>query len=371
MARIEFPDRFESLLSKSPFEGPLRTYADRVAEIVGANHLEFFPAYTDHGVEHISRVMATAADLIPDEVWEENEKQPSPSKKLFRDVDAAVLIGGTLLHDVAMHIGKKGFLELVSDETRFTPLPWFDQDSDDRDRDRPWPELWHDYQREAKRFSDRQLGRLLGVDALKSGWSFEGLPESGNWDDNTKLVVGEFLRRHHARLGHEIAVHGFPGLEVGEGEDEFPAIPQMKHEFADLADLIGLVARSHWLSLRESMRYVTEYRFKKQIRPRSAAVLFEMALLRVADFLQLDRDRAPATLLRLRDPQSPDSVREWKKHGTVVSISYETVWRPRRTSPQPRPHDPPTTAATDRGPTAGDGPLVGRPRRTLRLATPP
>jgi hypothetical protein len=45
-----------------------------------------------------------------------------------------------------------------------------------------------------------------------------------------------------------------------------------------------------------------------------------MALLRVADYLQIDRKRAPAVLLQLRDPQSPVSVQEWGKHLAVEDI---------------------------------------------------
>lgn len=50
------------------------------------------------------------------------------------------------------------------------------------------------------------------------------------------------------------------------------------------------------------------------------AVLYPMALLRVADYLQIDRQRAPAVLLQLRKPQSPISVQEWEKHRAVHQI---------------------------------------------------
>jgi hypothetical protein len=51
------------------------------------------------------------------------------------------------------------------------------------------------------------------------------------------------------------------------------------------------------------------------------AVIYPMALLRVADYLQIDRQRAPAVLLQLRKPQSPVSVREWQKHRAVQDIA--------------------------------------------------
>ena len=51
------------------------------------------------------------------------------------------------------------------------------------------------------------------------------------------------------------------------------------------------------------------------------AVLYPMALLRVADYLQIDRQRTPAVLLKLRNPQSPVSVLEWGKHLAMLNIS--------------------------------------------------
>ncbi len=50
------------------------------------------------------------------------------------------------------------------------------------------------------------------------------------------------------------------------------------------------------------------------------AAVYSMALLRVADYLQLDRQRAPAVLLNLKQPQSPLSIQEWEKHRVVDYI---------------------------------------------------
>jgi molecular chaperone HtpG len=113
--------------------------------------------------------------------------------------------------------------------------------------------LWDDYVREARRFNDRTLGNILGLESVRRGWKFKDLPEdSGQWEGNHCRVVGEFIRRHHARLAHEIAIYGFPGLPVGLGEEQLPAMGiERGHALMRLADLIGLTARSHGTSLRE------------------------------------------------------------------------------------------------------------------------
>ena len=320
MAQIEFPQALKNLLEDSPLQPHIRDYANRAGEILDDKQMPFFPSYTDHSGEHIHQVLQAEADLIPAEVWERC-KTKEPQQRLLRPEDAAVLIGGTLLHDIAMHLHPDGFLELVGANSRFQPLPWFKDEQQGHQADRPWRELWLDYQREARRFSDGKLGGIIGMDEVRQGWKFETLPPSpGLWQENHRLVIGEFIRRHHARLAHEIAYYGFPGLETGHGTQQFPALAEPGHPLENLADLIGLTARSHGMNLRTCQAYLDLRYGKRGPRHRGCAVLYPMALLRVADYLQIDRRRTPAILLKLRNPQSPVSVQEWQKHLALLNI---------------------------------------------------
>lgn len=316
MAKIEFPKQLKELLEDSHLQAPIRSLADRAGEILADNKLPFFPDYTDHGTDHIQAVLRSEVDLIPEEVWKLSEKDP----RLLQAADAAVIIGATLLHDIAMHLGSRGFLELVGPDSRFHPIPWFKENHEGHSADRSWHELWEDFQREARRFSDRQLADIIGEESAQL-WKFEKLPgDTGEWQRNHCLIVGEFIRRHHARLAHEIAIYGFPGLSAGSGEGQFPAMGKEDgHPLKRLADLIGLTARSHGTSLRVCQAYLEVF-YPKTPRPMGTAVLYPMALLRVADYLQIDRQRAPAVLLQLRNPQSPISVQEWGKHHAVLEI---------------------------------------------------
>ena len=157
MAIIQFPKNMHDFLTGSPLLPGIQILTERVSEIVTANKTVFFPYYTDHGIDHIQQVLNfEVSHLIPKEVWPEN----GPQHKLLKDADAAIIIGATLLHDLAMHLQPAGFLELVSPGSRFKPVRWFNQDSDGHTADRPWHELWDDYCREAQRFSDRDLATL-------------------------------------------------------------------------------------------------------------------------------------------------------------------------------------------------------------------
>jgi hypothetical protein len=320
MAKIEFPKPLKELLEGSDLQAPVRSFADRVGEILADNKLPFFPDYTDHGVDHINSVLRSEVDLVPKHIWGNSKKDSDP--RLLCDADAVVLIGATLLHDIAMLLRPEGFRELVGKDSRFRPLPWFSESHEGYAADGLWHEIWEEYLREARRFSERQLTNIIGEDSARV-WKFHELPENtGQWEKNHCLIVGEFIRRHHARLAHEIAIYGFPGLPVSSGEGQFPAMGKQEgHPLRPLADLIGLTARSHGMSLRVSQAYLdVSPLYRKTPRPMGTAVLYPMALLRVADYLQIDRQRAPAVLLQLRNPQSPISVQEWKKHRAVQHI---------------------------------------------------
>lgn len=322
MAKIEFPRLLKQLLEESGLQAPVRALADQIGNILSDNKLPFFPDYTDHGIDHVNRVLQFEVELVPKAVWEKSRNDSDP--RLLCDVDAAVIIGATLLHDIAMHLREDGFRELVSPDSRFQPFPWFKDAHEAHAADRPWHELWEEYVREAKRFSERDLAKIIGEKEARA-WKFDQLPdELGQWVGNHYLIIGEFIRRHHARLAHEIAIYGFPALPVGSGEHQFPAMGMEKgHLLGRLADLIGLTARSHGMNLRTCKSFL-DSKYPGTPRPMGTAVLYPMALLRVADYFQIDRQRAPAVLLQLRNPQSPVSVQEWQKHLAVQIIGPAT-----------------------------------------------
>lgn len=196
MISVPVPQQLLDVLAGSPLEGPIQDLRHNAGKLLQDNAMTFFPGYTDHGTEHVARVLAKTVDLIPPEVWTAGLLQPE---------DAAVLIGACLLHDLALHLHEGGFAELVTDSptSRWsTPLPWFDEQQGDRPADRPWSALWVDFQREARHFGQTQLEQILGP---RSGGvpriAQQGdLPDSGRWSTDDRLLVGEFLRRHHARL---------------------------------------------------------------------------------------------------------------------------------------------------------------------------
>jgi len=303
------PVELHDLLRGSDLESPTLAFAEKCEEILKDNKLPFFPAYTDHGSQHVQGVMESVVRLIPGNVLE---------GELLSPPDGALIVAACYLHDLAMHLRAPSFVALISDGTDFTPLPWFDEPQRSRPPDLPWPETWQDFRKKAKRFSESDFERLLGpgfAEAPSIAWGDKDLaPET--WTQADYLLVGEFLRRHHARLAHEIAHYGLPDIP----STEFPALKDL---MPTLADHIGSTARSHNEDLRVAFDYL-EHKAPGDLRPDGAVVHYAMGLLRVADYLQIEAGRATPLLLHLRRPQSPLSIDEWKKHQAVSGISWDT-----------------------------------------------
>jgi molecular chaperone HtpG len=300
--------RLSQLGASADTAGQVTAFLDRCAEILADNQMPFFPAYTDHGISHISSVLEAGERLIPDSVWEADILKPD---------DAAVLAAASYLHDLGLHVREHGFLELVAKNSRFTPVTWFDQAQTGRSADRPWFSLWEEFRREARSFSQSQLDRLLGPDHGDPPQIMLGdFPTNpAEWTLNDRLLIGEFLRRHHARLAHEIAINGFPGINSSE-------FPLLQDSIPRLAQPIGVVARSHGEDLRTMTDYL-DSRVQGDLRPDGVAQLYLMGVLRIADYFQLDSTRATPLLQHLRERQSPVSVEEWKKHQAVAVISWD------------------------------------------------
>ena len=258
-----------------------------------ANRLVFFDEYTDHGLDHVQRVMAGAAELIVDDALE-----------VLGPEDFACLMNSILLHDCAMHLSKDGLLRLV-DGNDWNPLP---SDFFDEDDDVPWPELWYKYSFEVSRFDKQTLEAITGKpDRVKLPRKVVDLNESHY------PLVGEFLRRHHARLAHEIALGGVPGSK----ETPLNLGGRWKRRQLDLA---GLVARSHNLDLREAVDRLGRLGSGRQ-KPGGVYAPFLMCLVRIADYLEMDDSRAPVQILKVRSLRSPVSQMEWQKHQAVYHIS--------------------------------------------------
>lgn len=253
----------------------------------------FFPDYTDHGNDHVEQILITASSIIRDEAWE-----------VMTPEDAGILVIATLLHDCAMHLTEEGFLRLIKGETHQEAIKDFN--------DASWKDLWKQFISSAKRFDDKQLQAIFGnTEPVED----PAVKNPDKMDRRDRKLIGEFLRRYHPRLAHEIALLGVPSPDkLKPGEEPLQLPKKLGRDFADIA---GLVARSHGMPLRATFEYLKRYDLREYGKVHA---VFLMAVLRIADYLQIQAERAPRQTLRVKDIRSSISRREWDVHQSIRGI---------------------------------------------------
>lgn len=256
----------------------------------------FFPDFTNHGIQHVENVLGTAVTLISAE-----------SVDLFSANDASILILATLFHDCAMHLSEAGVFELIYGDFQKHFIPPFDH--------YPWRETWDRFLFTALRWDDAKLIEVVGADeaGVPRAPARDPFREYNNLTEGDRRIVGEFIRRHHARLGHEVAVFGAPG-------NKGLAIPVNERLTTERRDLAGLVARSHNLPIRACLGYLKR-KFGNCREYQGVHAVYLMALLRVADYLQIDADRSPEIAFKYKFIPSNISTLEREAHLAVRYIA--------------------------------------------------
>jgi molecular chaperone HtpG len=293
--RIRIPSKFDSLLSDQ-YRAFIGNAVSLYSEIYKNNKVEFFQDYTDHGIEHIQEVLQTAESIIDED-----------SFQFLNEKDIFVLVFSVLLHDIGMHISREGVKKILDPSFDSWRILYFDGKS--------WNDEWLNYFQEVKRFNDEQLKNVFGTSD-----QIINAPDLDNVDDYTRRLYGEFLRRHHHRLAHEIALGGFP-TQIGTDNILIPA----GDIESDIFDLAGLIARSHGMPVRKAIDYL-ENTFKDGWRsPYDIKAVFLMVVLRIADYLQIHPERASKVILKSKKFSSPVSKMEWEKHSAIKDINVKTA----------------------------------------------
>lgn len=297
MANITLPLKFKKLLEQNQeLDGIVKSTLFLFSEILEENKLYFFYEYTNHGIKHIQDVLASSDNLISDDTYK--------NVLTFKDIGYYIL--SAILHDIGMHVDLYGFTLLIAGEYDSVRIPQFDKLT--------WKELWDDYLNEAKKFSDKQLKDIFGDE--QTIVRNPPLDKPGEISENDKKLIGEFIRRHHPRLAHEIAINGFPAKpnKIFFAEKLEPRARQV----------IGLIARSHGISLRKCLDYI-ESVFGRDGRryPDGVHATYLMILLRIGDYIQIDRTRISKALIKSKTFSSPVSKREHEAHEAIENVDYK------------------------------------------------
>lgn len=288
---IILPERFVRILSV-PENAALNSYVSNVSSVVDqwlqSSQIIFFPDYTDHSARHIQEVIHSASELISEDSWE----------AITAD-DIASLIISIIIHDAGMHLNSTSFLSVINGFYDGIESNYFKDDPS-------WSTLWLKFNDEARKFGESTLMAIYGdVRPVRQ------LPDDvEDWSERDKKLIGEFLRRHHPRLAHNILIKGLPGPN-SETALSFDSIP------IAFRDRCGLIARSHGLELREAVSLIP-----KQLQAVDAKVHmpFLMILVRIGDYIQMHSGRAPELAHAIKSIRSPISKREWDTHRSVTNV---------------------------------------------------
>lgn len=287
---IKIPDLFKQKLeTDSKLNAAVLLTFEHFEPWLEQSGMPFFPGFTDHSPRHINDVLETAASLISDE-----------SRALLIAKDVAVLCIAILIHDCGMHLTQDGFRALIDDSSQPIISGFEDQ---------PWSKLWNEFVAEAQRFGQEKLMAIFGdADPI--------LIDEIDYNDLSErdcLLIGEFVRRHHARLAHEIAISGVPSHNSEK--------LKLTGFNADLKDLAGLIARSHGLPIRDTFKYLDD-RYSLLPEQHQVKSPYLMAVLRISDYIQVKSERALKSLLSVKELRSPVSRQAWRDHFAVNGISF-------------------------------------------------
>ena len=273
------------------------------------SNMRFFPDFTDHSCDHVARVLALAEVLVQSGLTAST--QPN-AWQVLTPADVACLVLAVLLHDSAMHLSPDSFIAIVKHGAL--------NDAENALDTGQWPSLWFDFLCEAHRWDNHQRARILG----RFRNHFRGTEhlqaselDPGAITDTDCLIIGEFIRRHHARLAFEFSAVGVPGAN---GRFLTMTCPE---SFDELSMLAGLVARATAL-IREAisvfdMPSLSSFQVRVSWCPHS---ILDDSPSRTADYLDLYAERAPRQILMTRRLNSRYSSGEWDAHAAISDIRF-------------------------------------------------
>ena len=251
---------------------------------------KFFPEYTNHGLKHVERVLHIADKLIPDKTLDKLSER-----------DISVLVLSVCMHDLGMFIERDGLRDILFGVRKNNKMDNLDKND--------WNDEWKEYSEKIRRYSERKLKKIYGrSEAVK-------IPEESmeNLTETDIFTFGNFLRQHHHRLAHEIAVTGFP-----EKYNTF-LLEKFKKE---IANLIGVITRSHGMIIRETTEFIATYGADDN-SPLGIPVYYLMCIVRLADYLDAGYDRAPHVIDNMQEKSSPVSIEEWSWNQVIDYRNYK------------------------------------------------
>lgn len=248
----------------------------------------FFEEYTNHGIKHINTILDILDKLVSDSSLEN-----------ITEKELGIGIISLILHDVGMFVSYNGFKQLLEDECFYADL----------EKKKNFKEIWQEYLFDLKYYSEKQLISKFGTADI----FFSELQDEVKLENKERMVIGEFLRQNHHHIAHYIIINGIEGIDFLGGtmiDDE-------------TRNLIGLITRSHGMNIRDTEIYL-KGKYSVISKPKNISIFYIMALLRIADYLDVGEERASHIVRAFFVKKSENSKQEFSWN---QCIKYEDfVW---------------------------------------------
>ncbi|MHB8102344.1 MAG: HD domain-containing protein [Methanosarcina sp.] len=220
---------------------------------------ENMPEFTLHNASHSAKVVELMGKVIPSDTLEH-----------LNIIELSILIYAAYLHDVGMTASRDEREEIIKNNSEFAKLL----------------------------VSNEELSLKLD-EAKKSG------------DHRTATFIEdklftEFLRRTHVERSHKL-------IKEKYGSEKTP----ISWKGTPYYKLVQSVCDSHGLPVRD-LYDTKRWRRDSLVRDQSVNVQYLSVILRLADILELDPERTPRCLLDFINPKNETSIKEWKKHLSII-----------------------------------------------------
>lgn len=283
-------------------------------EILGRSPY-FFKEYTNHGLKHIQDCLNIAGLLIA----QENYSGGNNNKRIHTDELTALFLG-VLYHDISMFIELEDFLSLIDNKIEIGVCGEVVQIRD----------LWKSHINKLKSMNRQKLTNFFGKEDID--WKFiddviekkEPL-ESGEKSDITRLIIGDFLRTYHADISAYIILSGtYFGESIGMPWENF-SNQDRKDSINKMKKIVALIAQSHGHNLNDmnkAIQHVTR-EYNHYNKPFNYRIYYLIAVLRLADYIDINSDRATYEDYINNVKYSPFSKREFEWNGMIEIDDYQ------------------------------------------------
>ena len=294
---ISFPEKLETILQKDKklyalFMGFVAPFSD----ILEDNRHYFFPEYTDHGIKHIEDTLQYAENLIADETFSH-----------LTTLEVGIMLLSVVLHDIGMHTNAEMFRNMI--EGKYDNLVDLLPDG------KTWKELWNAFLYDSQYWGEEKKKNVFGNPSYSI--LTPDLSDLQGLTEYDKKLIGEFIRTHHCRIAHEIALNGYIGRETIR-------FGSSGNDYEDYFKIAGIVARSHGMNVRDTFDYL-DREFGDNKTPFGIHVVYLMILIRLADYLQIDSSRTNQSLLLINTLNSPYSKQEHKTHRSIKNVQFSNT----------------------------------------------